>query len=570
MSTSTSGPPEDTEYKLSDLPKWVKGCYVNNDGGNPLKSVKQIRGLSALFNDPPLDKIIQSGVIPQIIKLTNGQYDLICSGYIRELSLLLTQIVPIDIIKICIMNCINDELQNECLWIILNVSSGTDKQTKYIIDCGAIPILCESFELSNSFKVKDSCFWALGNISGTNQNDSEHVDSILSQGILSKLRKCISNMDLYRIEHGNGNGNENHSTASSEHDEHSSSDNDTTEMKMVTAMAIDPETGNGAVTSNGNNDEMDFLRTASWTIFNICRLLPDATFNKYSQIMIKVLTIFLSMNDKEVLQNATWACFHFVNKYRAHVVMHNNNNGNGDRISEFMKCEVFQRLCDLLEVTDKGLGIALARIFGPLLHEIPGADSQYDHSDHYEGNMRQWVMERFLVQLDRALQGTIQLRELYMMIKTMVIKDIGMVKVFMEKGIWERMTDIVRENSDIAIPVALNVIGYVISIDKCTMVQYFAEEMELIRIILLNYEDINERGIEELNNMDLLEQQEINHGLEIIKLCIEYDEGLIKCLHDDKNALVAFITLSSLKRIDQEIIYKIGVILHIYNNSELI
>ena len=94
------------------LPEWVKGCY----GYYPLSSLRSIRRLIALHN-PPIQEVIDSGVVPQIIKLlktNNYNFSMFFNGYIREMDF--NYVVPEEIANyidnICGLYCVDEVLQN--------------------------------------------------------------------------------------------------------------------------------------------------------------------------------------------------------------------------------------------------------------------------------------------------------------------------------------------------------------------------------------------------------------------------------------------------------------------------
>eukprot|EP01084_Bolivina_argentea_P194481 333685_1 len=245
---------------LSELPQHVKGCYDRN----PLESVVAIRRMLSLERRPPIQQVIDSGVVPQIMQILKnnaGKYEIVCNGYVRELQLDL--IIPEEIIRLCIVHCIDDVLQNECIWIITNISSGTAQHTSYVIKQGAIPVLIHSLWLSSSLQVQSGAIWALGNICG---DSPQCRNLVLTQGILDRILPVIKRTNDINIK-----------------------------------------------------EELDVLRQASWTLSNITRGKPKPDTN-YIQLILEGSAILLEYDDDEILSNVCWE-FSYISQDDANTII---------------------------------------------------------------------------------------------------------------------------------------------------------------------------------------------------------------------------------------------------------
>ncbi|CAL9046140.1 importin subunit alpha-1b-like [Musa acuminata AAA Group] len=143
------------EKKLESLPAMVVGVY-SDDSILQLEATTQFRKLLSIERSPPIEEVIQSGVVPRFVEfLTREDYP---------------------------------QLQFEAAWALTNIASGTSENTKVVIDHGAVPIFVKLLS-SPSDDVREQAVWALGNVAG----DSPRCrDLVLSNGALFPLLQQLN------------------------------------------------------------------------------------------------------------------------------------------------------------------------------------------------------------------------------------------------------------------------------------------------------------------------------------------------------------------------------------------
>ncbi|XP_052189538.1 importin subunit alpha-2-like [Diospyros lotus] len=149
-STTNSIHTSAVEKKLESLPSMVAGVW-SNDSNLQLEATTQFRKLLSIERSPPIEEVIQSGVVPHFVEF------------------LMREDFP--------------QLQFEAAWALTNIASGTSEHTKVVIDHGAVPIFVNLLS-SPSDDVREQAVWALGNVAG----DSPRCrDLVLSHGALMPL-----------------------------------------------------------------------------------------------------------------------------------------------------------------------------------------------------------------------------------------------------------------------------------------------------------------------------------------------------------------------------------------------
>ncbi|KAK8532600.1 hypothetical protein V6N13_131913 [Hibiscus sabdariffa] len=101
--SSTAG----SEKRLESLTAMVAGVW-SDDRNVQLEATTQFRKLLSIERSPPINEVVQSGVIPRFVEfLARDDFP---------------------------------QLQFEAAWALTNIASGTSENTRVVIDHGAVPI----------------------------------------------------------------------------------------------------------------------------------------------------------------------------------------------------------------------------------------------------------------------------------------------------------------------------------------------------------------------------------------------------------------------------------------------
>ncbi|KAK3441564.1 hypothetical protein EUGRSUZ_B02080 [Eucalyptus grandis] len=138
------------EKKLENLPSMV-AAVLSNDKSLQVDATTQFRKLLSIERSPPIEEVIQSGVVPRFVEF------------------LMKEDFP--------------QLQFEAAWALTNIASGTSENTKVVIDHGAVPIFVKLLR-SPSDDVREQAVWALGNVAG---DSPKCRDLVLLNGALLPL-----------------------------------------------------------------------------------------------------------------------------------------------------------------------------------------------------------------------------------------------------------------------------------------------------------------------------------------------------------------------------------------------
>ncbi|KAI7729638.1 hypothetical protein M8C21_005076, partial [Ambrosia artemisiifolia] len=164
------------DKKLESLPSMVAGVY-SNDNNLQLEATTQFRKLLSIERSPPIEEVIQSGVVPRFVEF------------------LMREDYP--------------QLQFEAAWALTNIASGTSDNTKVVIDHGAVPIFVkllgsqsddvreqtkpalpalERLVHSNDEEVLTDACWALSYLSdGTN----DKIQAVIEAGVCRRLVELL-------------------------------------------------------------------------------------------------------------------------------------------------------------------------------------------------------------------------------------------------------------------------------------------------------------------------------------------------------------------------------------------
>ena len=136
--------------RLRQLPQMME-AVMSNEPLRQLEAVTAFRKLLSIERSPPIEEVIQCGVVPRLVHF------LTCTD--------------------------NPPLQFEAAWALTNVASGTTKHTRVVIDCGAVDIFVVLLKSPNE-EVREQAVWALGNIAG---DSAGCRDLVLAKGALQPL-----------------------------------------------------------------------------------------------------------------------------------------------------------------------------------------------------------------------------------------------------------------------------------------------------------------------------------------------------------------------------------------------
>ncbi|KAH3673742.1 hypothetical protein WICMUC_003485 [Wickerhamomyces mucosus] len=123
-----------------ELPKMMEQIQ-SNDVESQLAATVKFRQILSKERNPPIDLVIQSGVVPILVNFMADHPDM---------------------------------LQLEAAWALTNIASGTSDQTKVVVEAGAIPKFVDLL-YSPSLEVKEQAIWALGNVAGDSSQYRDYV-----------------------------------------------------------------------------------------------------------------------------------------------------------------------------------------------------------------------------------------------------------------------------------------------------------------------------------------------------------------------------------------------------------
>ncbi|KAL3604464.1 hypothetical protein D5086_005323 [Populus alba] len=139
-----------SDKPLDTLPAMIAGVW-SEDKNSQLEGTTHFRKLLSIERCPPINEVIQSGVVPRFVEfLARDDFP---------------------------------QLQFEAAWALTNIASGTSENTRVVIDHGAIPIFVKLLS-SLADDVREQAVWALGNVAG---DSPKCRDLVLGHGALMPL-----------------------------------------------------------------------------------------------------------------------------------------------------------------------------------------------------------------------------------------------------------------------------------------------------------------------------------------------------------------------------------------------
>lgn len=128
----------------------------SSEPATQLAAVQAARKLLSSDRNPPIDALIDSGILPVLVK--------------------------------CLEATDNPSLQFEAAWALTNIASGTSQQTQAVVEADAVPLFLELLK-SPQQNVCEQAVWALGNIIG----DGPHLrDYVIQLGVVQPLLNFIN------------------------------------------------------------------------------------------------------------------------------------------------------------------------------------------------------------------------------------------------------------------------------------------------------------------------------------------------------------------------------------------
>lgn len=141
---------EQTTDTKMDLQSLVKEAQ-STDPNVRLSCVQQARKELSKGNNPPIDELIQAGIVPILVD--------------------------------CLDDDENAALQFEATWALTNIASGTSDQTHEVVSKGAVPKFVRLLTSPHEH-VREQSVWALGNIIG---DGPECRDFVIHHGVVEPI-----------------------------------------------------------------------------------------------------------------------------------------------------------------------------------------------------------------------------------------------------------------------------------------------------------------------------------------------------------------------------------------------
>jgi len=160
-----NGGPGKTSTPMPTLAEIVQGIRCHSNPSTQLHATKACRQMLSKEKNPPIEQVIQAGMVPELVKFLDDRY-----ATVLELG------------------DTGSSLQFEAAWALTNIASGSSEQTQCVVAAGAIPYFINLLR-SKDTNVCEQAVWALGNIAG---DGAQLRDAVINGGVLDPLLSLLN------------------------------------------------------------------------------------------------------------------------------------------------------------------------------------------------------------------------------------------------------------------------------------------------------------------------------------------------------------------------------------------